>query len=106
MKQKLLTIVLACIMAKMFLADLIKGFKNELLGKKEYSQVSFNNCEDRAKKIIFDALKRVIAFYGCCIAFHREDCHCEDHTNELEKFKDELSPKDYKKATTRGWWLG
>ena len=105
MKQKLLMLRLALILATMFFKEFYRISKEEIKNPSLYPQENYNSCLDRATAIIRDAAKKPITYYAFAIAHHRDVEHNENRSDEKYALRNDLSTKEQKSAT-RGFWLG
>lgn len=105
MKQKLLLFMLGFKLAKMFLVDFYKVSKAEIKDKTLYPQSNYKSCLERATAILNKALERPLAYYATTIAHHRETCHGEGKVTDMVEVRENISAKEFKSATNRGFWL-
>lgn len=68
------------------------------------AQEAFADCESRAMIMMAIATRKVVKTLGLAICSHREEKHEEDHAEEIERLKEQLSV-DELEVGTDGWWI-
>lgn len=92
-------------LGKIFEEEFQKVLEKEVNDPKYLSQDDFENCMDRAKAGVAEALPKVEKFLATAIAAHRIEKHGEPLEEELKTYSEGLTEQEVA-ISTQGWWGG
>jgi hypothetical protein len=104
MKQKFKLVRLAIIIGIMVMQDFFKYSIMEIKDKTLFPMKNYGSCLERATAIFMKVIERALKFYALAIAGHREIHHGEGRLDEKVELAEDLTDREYKKAS-RGWWV-
>lgn len=92
-------------LGKIFEQEFTKVIQKEIDDPNYLPQEDFENCMDRAKAMLADAMPSIEKVLAGAIATHRIEHHKEPREEELKVYQENLEPEQLQ-VTVQGWWVG